>query len=145
MSTVKEKIQQNASLRFGLFAAPLFLAVQIALAYLAPAFAGLRLYNFVLLSLVGIVAGCAGWACGLVLSPIGSQASGAQKVLAGLTVFWSGIVIGHFQQISIAFSEKASTLSASSKIQLLFGLGLFLLAVCITFNTRFDNETRDGT
>jgi hypothetical protein len=73
------------------------------------------------------------------LSPIGSQINGAQKVLAGLTVFcqvfWSGIVVSHLQQLSGLFDawQKSSTTSAA-KIELLFGLGIFLLSLCVTFN-----------
>ena len=142
--TVLEKIQQNVALRFGLLGALLFLIVQIALARIAPAFQDHRFYSFFLLSLIGLVSGCAGWAAGIVLSPIGSQAGGAQKVLAGLTVFWTGVVIGHLQQISSAFNEwQKSQMDGSAKIEILFGLGLFLLAVCITFNTRFDEVSKD--
>jgi hypothetical protein len=72
------------------------------------------------------------------LSPIGSQAGGAQKVLAGFAVFWTGVIAGHLSQISSAVSgwQKAS-MNQATRIELLFGLGIFLFAACVTFNTRF--------
>ncbi|WP_353067741.1 hypothetical protein RBB77_23310 (plasmid) [Tunturibacter psychrotolerans] len=141
--TVIEKIQQNAALRFGIFGGCLFFIVQIALARLAPSFKNHELYSFFVLSLIGLVCGCAGWAAGIVLSPIGSQAAGAQKVLAGLALLWTGVVIGHLQQISGALIEwQKGQIDGSIKIELLFGLGLFLLALCVTFNTRFDDAPK---
>jgi hypothetical protein len=71
------------------------------------------------------------------LSPVGSQINGAQKVLAGLSLFWSGVVVSHWSEVAGLFDtwQKSPTTSAT-KIELLFGLGLFLLAFCVTFNTR---------
>lgn len=142
MRSPAETLQPSATLRLATYIAPIFMVIQLALACTAPSFAGLRVYNFFLLSLIGLASGCGGWICGIVLSPIGSQASGAQKVLGAIVVFWTGIVVGHFPEIfkSIAVWQK-SQLSTTSKIQLLFGLGVFLLATCVTFNTRFDSPT----
>lgn len=137
-----ELIQRNLTLRFALYGGLLFFILQIALSRTAPGFAGNRWYSFFLLSLVGVTAGCAGWACGIVLSPIGSQAGGAQKVLAGFAVFWGGVIVGHLPQISSAISGwQKSSMNQPQKLELLFALGIFLFAVCITFNTRFANMT----
>jgi len=137
-NSILELIQQNVTLRFALYGGLLFFIVQIALSRVAPGFVGRRWYSFFLLSLIGLTAGCAGWACGIVLSPIGSQAGGAQKVLAGLAVFWTGVIVGHLPQISSAVSEwQKASMDQATRIELLFGLGIFLFAACITFNTRF--------
>jgi hypothetical protein len=136
--SVLEIIQQNATLRFALYGGLYFFIVQIALCRIAPGFAGYRRYNFFLLSLIGLTAGCAGRACGIVLSPIGSRAGGAQKVLTGLAVFWTGVIAGHLTQIFSAVSEwQKVSMNQATKIELLFGLGVFPFAVCVTFNTRF--------
>jgi hypothetical protein len=136
--SIFEIVQQNATLRFAFYGGLLFFIVQVALSRVAPGFGGYRWYSFFLLSLIGLTAGCAGWASGIVLSPIGSQAAGAQKVLAGFAVFWTGVIAGHLSQISSAVSgwQKVS-MNQAAKIELLFGLGIFLFATCITFNTRF--------
>jgi hypothetical protein len=122
----------------------LFLLVQFVLARIAPGFACHRFYNFCILSLIGLVTGCAGWACGMALTPIGSQASGAQKILAGVTVFWSGVVVGHIKDLSgILDAYQKSPISPATKIRLVFGLGIFLMALCVTFNTRFDDGKKE--
>jgi hypothetical protein len=133
----------NAQTRASLLAAALigvaFLVVQIELSRNAPAFQGHSRYSFLVLSLIDLVSGCGGWACGLFLSPIGSQMGGSQKVLAGLTVFWSGVVVGNLNKLSGFFSAwQKAPMTSATKIELLFGLGVFLLALCATFNTRFD-------
>jgi hypothetical protein len=121
------------------FIGALFLCVQIALTITAPGFATHRIYSCFVLSLIGLVSACAGWASGMLLSPIGTQANGAQKVLAGITVFWSGVVVSHLQQLSGLFDAwQKSPITSATKIDLLFGLGVFLFAVCVTFNTRID-------
>jgi hypothetical protein len=112
--------------------------VQIGLSRVAPCFDGHRWYSFWLLSLIGLTGGCAGWAGGIILSPIGSQASGAQKVLAAVGVFWTGVIAGHIPQISNTVHQwQIASLSSSTLIELLFGFGIFLFATCVTFNTRF--------
>jgi hypothetical protein len=138
MST-SSRSQQNAAFVAAAALGALFLVVQVALSRAAPTFESHRVYSFLILSLIGLVSGCGGWACGIFLSPIGSQINGAQKVLAGLTVFWSGVIVSHLQQVSGLFDawQKSST-TPGTKIELLFGLGIFLLALCVTFNTRFD-------
>jgi hypothetical protein len=130
-------IQQKASYRIAALIGALFFCLQIGLSMFAPAFEAHRVYGGLILSLVGLASACAGWAFGMLLSPVGSQISGAQKVLAGLSLFWSGVVISHWSQTTELFDalQKASITSAT-KIELLFGLGLFLLAFCVTFNTR---------
>jgi hypothetical protein len=131
-------LQTDATLRFACYGGLLFLTIQIALSRVAPGFDGHRWYSFFLLALVGLTAGCAGWAWGIVLSPIGSQAGGAQKVLAGFAVFWTGVIVGHLPQIASAFSGwQKTSINQAARIEMLFGLGVFLFAVCITFNTRF--------
>jgi hypothetical protein len=136
--SIRAIIQQNVTLQFALYGGLLFFIVQIALCLVAPGFEGYRLYSFFLLSLIGLTSGCAGWASGIVLSPIGSQAAGAQKVLAGFAVFWTGVIVGHLPQISSAVSGwQRVSMNQAARVELLFGLGVFLFAACITFNTRF--------
>jgi hypothetical protein len=133
-----ENIQTETSLQFALYGGYLFLAIQFALSCAAPGFYGHRVYSFFLMALIGVTAGCAGWACGIVLSPMGSQASGSQKVLAGLGVFWTGVVAGHLSQRGTAFSRfQGEAMTQATKIELLFALGIFFFAACVTFNTRF--------
>jgi hypothetical protein len=116
----------------------LFLVVQFLICCYAPPFRGLRPYNFWILSLIGLTAGCAGWATGIFLSPLGSQVEGAQKVLAGFAIFWSGVVVSHLDQFRQGFAVlQRSTASASSEIRLTFAIGIYLYALCVTFNTRF--------
>jgi hypothetical protein len=138
--SIASTIQRDVTLQFACYGGLLFLAIQIALCLVAPGFEGCRRYSFCLLALIGLTSGCAGWACGIVLSPIGSQAGGAQKVLAGFAVFWTGVIVGHLPQISSALTgwQKAS-MNQAGRIELLFGCGVFLFAACITFNTRFVN------
>ena len=136
--SIAEAIQNDMALQFAIYGGSLFFAIQIALAKVAPGFAGYRLYAFFLMALIGLTAGCAGWACGIVLSPIGSQAGGAQKILAGFAVFWTGVIAGHLQQISNAITGWQQSITHQPfKIELLFGTGIFIFASCITFNTRF--------
>jgi hypothetical protein len=139
LMSILSDIQIKASLQMAVLIGVLFLCVQIALTITAPTFASHRMYSCFILSLIGLVSGCAGWASGMFLSPIGSQINGAQKVLAGLTVFWSGVIVSHLQQLSGLFDawQKSPTTSAT-KIELLFGTGIFLFALCVTFNTRID-------
>lgn len=134
---VLSQIQQKASLQLAAILGALFFCVQVALSIVAPIFKSRRLYSCLIFSLVGLVSACAGWACGIFLSPIGSQINGAQKVLAGFAVFWSGVVVSHLSKLSELFDtwQKSSTTPAT-KMYLLFGLGIFLLALCVTFNTR---------
>ena len=87
-------LQKDATLQFACYGGLLFLVLYIALSRFAPGFDDDRWYSFFLLSLVGLTAGCAGW--GIVLSPIGSQVGGAQKVLTGFAVFWTGRVCRAF-------------------------------------------------
>jgi hypothetical protein len=137
--SVISKVQERAAYQMALFIGILFGFLQVALSWTAPSFSTHRVYSCFVLSLVGLVAGCAGWACGMFLTPIGSQANGAQKVLAGIAVFWSGVVVSHVQQIATVFvSWKTASIEPAMKIELLFGCGLFLLSLCVTFNTRFD-------
>jgi hypothetical protein len=139
--SVASDIQQKASLQVALGVGILFFIVQIGLSRTAAPFLDHKLYSFLILSLIGIVSGCAGWTFGIFLSPIGSQLNGAQKVLAAIAVFWSGIVVSHLEQMVAAFASwQKAPLSPGAKIELVFSLGLFLLALCVTFNTRFDSE-----
>jgi hypothetical protein len=141
MSALSE-IQAKASLQTALLLAALFTCVQVGLSITAPAFHTHRVYSCLILSLIGLVSACAGWASGMFLSPIGSQINGAQKVLAGLTVFWSGVIVSHLQQISGVFDAwQKSQMTSATKIDLLFGLGVFLFALCVTFNTRIDQTS----
>jgi hypothetical protein len=131
--------QTWASLVAALGVGIVFFLVQIGLASYAPFFEGHRVYSFLVLSLVGLASGCGGWAVGLFLSPIGSQVNGAQKVLAGFAVFWSGVVVSHLKGLSAMFDTwQKNSLTSATKIETLFGLGIFLFALCVTFNTRFD-------
>jgi hypothetical protein len=133
------KTQTTASLLAALGLGILFILVQSGLARYAPFFEGHRAYSFFVLSLVGLASGCGGWALGLFLSPIGSQVNGAQKVLAAFAVFWSGVVVGHLQGLSAAFDTwQKNVLTSATKVEAVFGLGIFLFALCVTFNTRFD-------
>jgi|HubBroStandDraft_2_1064218.scaffolds.fasta_scaffold02466_6 hypothetical protein len=141
--SITSEIQSKTSLRVAAVLGIMFLAVQVALSIFAPAFEAHKVYYCVVLSLVGLVAGCAGWACGLFLSPIGSQVNGAQKVLAGFAVFWSGVVVSHLGQLTQLFDGwQKSAATPATKIELLFGLGVFLFALCVTFNTRFDQADK---
>jgi hypothetical protein len=136
------KIQITASLIAALALGIVFLLVQIGLAHYAPFFEGHRAYSFFVLSLVGLASGSGGWAVGLFLSPIGSQVNGAQKVLAGFAVFWSGVVVSHLQGLSAVFDTwQKSSITSATKVEAVFGLGVFLFALCVTFNTRFDSPT----
>lgn len=136
------KIQMTASLIVALALGIVFLLVQIGLARYAPFFEGHRAYSFFVLSLVGLASGCGGWALGLFLSPIGSQVNGAQKVLAGFAVFWSGVVVSRLQGLSAIFDTwQKNSLTSATKIEAVFGLGIFLFALCVTFNTRFDSPS----
>ncbi len=136
------KVQQKASLQMAVFIGILFFLVQVALSAFAPAFTNHRMYSCFLLSLVGLVSGCAGWSAGIFLSPLGSQINGAQKVLAGLSVFWSGVIISRLQDVSAWFSARKTLVTTpTTKIELVFGMGIFLLALCVTFNTRFDESS----
>jgi hypothetical protein len=130
-------LQRNTSLAFAGFIGALFFCLQVLLSIFAPAFEANRLYGCLIMSLVGLTAGCAGWTFGIFLSPVGSQINGAQKVLAGLSLFWSGVVVSHWSELAGLFDtwQKSSATSAT-KIELLFGVGIFLLAICVTFNTR---------
>jgi hypothetical protein len=130
-------LQRNTSYKIAALIGALFFCLQVGLSIFAPAFETNKAYGCLILSLVGLTSACAGWACGMFLSPVGSQINGAQKVLAGLSLFWSGVVVSHWSEVAGLFDtwQKSSTTSAT-KIELLFGLGIFLLAFCVTFNTR---------
>jgi heme/copper-type cytochrome/quinol oxidase subunit 3 len=134
------KNQTTASLIVALTLGIVFLLVQIGLSRYAPFFEGHRIYSFFVLSCIGLASGCGGWALGLFLSPIGSQVTGAQKVLAGFAVFWSGVVVSHLQGLSELFENwQKSSLTSATKVEAVFGIGIFLFALCVTFNTRFDS------
>jgi hypothetical protein len=138
---LKTKVQEEISLQFGLFLAIIFLIVQIAMAYTAVWFEGHRLFSFFFLSLIGLAAGCAGWGRGIVLTPLGNQSNGAQKVLVGFDVFWTGVIAGHLPQLSDYFNGwKNGNWNERTEIEVLFGAGIFLLASCVTFNTRFEDS-----
>jgi hypothetical protein len=131
--------QQEFTRRAAIPIAICFLMVQIVLTFATPSFAGQKLYHCFVFSLVGLVAGCAGWACGLFLSPMGTQVQGAQKVVAAVAVFWSGVVVGHLKDLSgLLRAWEQTPIAAPTKIRLLFGLGVFLFALCVTFNTHFE-------
>jgi len=131
------KPQVKATLFFGAFLGILFFADQIGISVSGPFAKELRWYFFWVLTLVGLTAGCMGWMTGMVLSPLGIQATAAQKILAALSVFWSGVIVGHISDIEKALGGlQATTMSSISKVRLVFGLGIYFLAVCVTFNTR---------
>jgi hypothetical protein len=131
------KPQVKATLFFGAFLGILFFADQIGVTISGPFPKELRWYYFWVLTLVGLAAGCMGWMTGLVLSPLGIQANAAQKILAALSVFWSGVIVGHISEIMKALGGlQTTTMSSISKARLVFGLGIYFLAVCVTFNTR---------
>jgi hypothetical protein len=116
----------------------MFLFVQVGLCRWAPAFRDTGLYNFFILSLLGLTGGFLGWWIGLVLNPLQSQAEGAKRALAAFSLFWSGVVVSHLQGVARLLGiGGAPGFTAAEKIRVVFGFGVFLLGLCVTFNTRF--------
>jgi hypothetical protein len=119
------------------FFAVAFSIVQIGLAVFDPYFQGDRWYHFFILSAVGLTCGCAGWFTGIVLSPMGIQAASAQKILAGLSVFWTGVIVGNITTLKSLFGDLHNfSLTPTTKLRLVWALGIFAWAVCTTLNTR---------
>jgi hypothetical protein len=79
-----------------------------------------------------------GWWIGLVLNPLQSQAEGAKRVLAAFSLFWSGVFVSHLQGAARLLGIGGTPgVTAVDKIRVVFAFGVFLLGLCVTFNTRF--------
>lgn len=118
-----------------------FIIVQIGLGIFDPYFEGHRWCHSLVLSTIGLTSGCAGWFTGIVLSPMGIQAASAQKTLAGLSVFWSGVIVGNLTTLKSFFGDFHNvTPTPTTKLRLVWGLGIFAWSICTTLNTRIYDE-----
>jgi hypothetical protein len=119
----------------------LFLAFNFCTPLIMPGWPKTYWANVLILSLIGTVAGCCDWLVGILMSPLQNQAAAAGKVAAALSIIWSTALAINFVRVARGtvklFEASAST---SNKIQLLFALGVFILGVAATFNTRIDGR-----
>jgi hypothetical protein len=140
----KLKSQMFTSLAAAVVLAVVFMVLNIGLPLTAPAFQPHKWYNVFVLSLLGIVGGMMGWLVGVLLSPIGNQKEGSQRILGAVSLFWSGVIVGHINDLTSFLTNRSLTnLPSGQKIRILFMFGLFLFAFVLTFNTRYDPSLLD--
>ncbi len=136
--------QIDFSERFATFAGILLFFITIGLSSFAPFFQGVRLYNFFLLSLLGLAGGLAGWFLGILISPLGSQRQGVKQIATAISAFWSGVIAANLDTIRAAILSRASWFGTPvARVRLLYCATIFLMALAGTFNSRFDDSQID--
>lgn len=116
----------------------IFTSLTIYLPLTAEGFLQHRMFNIGLLALIGITAGMFGWGMGIFLSPIGQQGKGVAVVTSAVASFWTGVIVSHIEIISrTVMGLVHGAPSQAAKVRLLFGGGVFLMALFVTWNSRF--------
>jgi hypothetical protein len=128
--------QMKFARRTALFFAVLYLLYNFSLPLLCTVGCPRYWQTVLVFSLVGSVCGLLGWLAGTLMTPLGNQEAAAAKVVAAISLIWTTAIAVHIKDIGKWAAVNLAQITPTHERQALFGLGLFILGLTVTFNTR---------
>jgi hypothetical protein len=133
-----EQIQLWISQNVGGWGGFIFFVLTFALPSSVPSFHGHYWFNVWVLVLIAGTSAMLGWGIGIFLTPIGVQVKSANLLVSAVTSFWTGVIVSHIESVGRTLLGFVNgKWDQSLKVRLLFGVGLFLMSLFVTVNSRF--------